>query len=74
MNRSLNDKPIRVILQSLASFMVAALMIAVLAGCAAVGPNYVPPQTPFPPPGTPHCRGGSRSRPIRGTSRPGGRP
>ena len=49
MSRSLNDKPIRVIPQSLASFMVAALMIAVLAGCAAVGPNYVPPQTPVSP-------------------------
>jgi outer membrane protein, multidrug efflux system len=30
-----------------ARYTLAALMIAVLAGCAAVGPNYVPPQKPL---------------------------
>ena len=41
MNRPLKVKGLRVAQRTL-----AVLAIAVLAGCAAVGPNYIPPQTP----------------------------
>jgi NodT family efflux transporter outer membrane factor (OMF) lipoprotein len=41
MNRPLKVKGLRVARRTL-----AVLAIAVLAGCAAVGPNYIPPQTP----------------------------
>ena len=41
MNRPLKVKGLRVAQRTL-----AVLALAVLAGCAAVGPNYIPPQTP----------------------------
>jgi NodT family efflux transporter outer membrane factor (OMF) lipoprotein len=41
MNRPLKVKGLRV-----AQRILAVLAIAALAGCAAVGPNYIPPQTP----------------------------
>jgi outer membrane protein, multidrug efflux system len=58
MSRSVNDKPIQVLPQSLVARRavrraltptVAALLIALLAGCATVGPDYAPPRTTVAP-------------------------
>lgn len=46
MNRSMNDENMMAVGRTVAA---AALTIALLAGCAAVGPNYVPPRTTVAP-------------------------